>query len=176
MLPLHELLFWLWLVVVTPLLIITRSRRLPPSALSSRSWQTCKQCSFCSCVSIHGSHLLQTLRYSSVATTVSHMLKLIFISKHSSVVISHWFEWMNWLRFSSFYGVTAVHDHPECVFPSLLPLLKCTTHCLTALCCFVSINIQQVLVNISGCHFFLHEGIQWHTFASYALPCQTLLC
>ena len=35
--------------------------------------------------------------------------------------------------------------------------------------CLVATNIQQVLVNVSGCHFFLHGGVHWHTCASYAL-------
>ena len=39
--------------------------------------------------------------------------------------------------------------------------------------CFVSINACQESMNVSGSPFFPHEGIQWHTFASYALPCQT---
>lgn len=42
--------------------------------------------------------------------------------------------------------------------------------------CLVSINIQQTSVNVSGCHFFHHGGIQWHTFASYIPPCQVLFC
>ena len=40
--------------------------------------------------------------------------------------------------------------------------------------CLVSINVQQALINISGDHFFL-QGFYFHTFASYALPCQTPL-
>mgnify|MGYP001852870604 CR=1 FL=1 len=43
---------------------------------------------------------------------------------------------------------------------SLSPLLKSTTHCLTVLTSTV----------------FPHGGIQWHTFASYALPCQSSFC
>ena len=31
-------------------------------------------------------------------------------------------------------------------------------------------------MNVSGCHFFLHEGIQWHTLSSHTFPCQMLLC
>ena len=42
--------------------------------------------------------------------------------------------------------------------------------------CLVSINIQQVLMNANACSFFLHREIQWHTFASYTLPCQTPFC
>ena len=39
-----------------------------------------------------------------------------------------------------------------------------------------SINIQQASMNISRYHFFLMEGTQFHTFASYALPCQMPPC
>ena len=61
---------------------------------------------------------------------------------------------------------------------SLLLLLKHTTYCLTVsmLHHLDSINIQQVLMNVNGCHFFLHGGIQFHIFASCALPCQTPFC
>ena len=31
-------------------------------------------------------------------------------------------------------------------------------------------------MNVNGCHFFPHEEIQCHTFASYTLPCQTRFC
>jgi len=40
----------------------------------------------------------------------------------------------------------------------------------------VPINIQKESMNVNGCHSFLHEGIQFHTFASYALLCQMPLC
>ena len=33
----------------------------------------------------------------------------------------------------------------------------------------VSINVQQALMNVSGCHFFLHGGIQSRTLVLYAL-------
>ena len=36
----------------------------------------------------------------------------------------------------------------------------------------LSMNVRQASVNVNGCHFFPHRGIQFHTFASYALPCQ----
>ena len=53
MLPLHRLLFWLWLTVLTPLII---SNDASPSALYcfNRSWQTCIQYSFSSYMSICG--------------------------------------------------------------------------------------------------------------------------
>ena len=42
--------------------------------------------------------------------------------------------------------------------------------------CLVSINIQQVSMNVSGCSFFLHRGIQFCTFPLYALLCQVPFC
>ena len=71
------------------------SRKLSPSASYwfNMSWQTCIWCSFFFSVSIHGTHLAQTLRYSNVARIISNILKLIFISVHGSLVIVCWFEW-----------------------------------------------------------------------------------
>ena len=40
----------------------------------------------------------------------------------------------------------------------------------------VSINIQQAAVNVNGCRFFLHGGIQCHTFIRTSMSdaiCQT---
>ena len=42
--------------------------------------------------------------------------------------------------------------------------------------CLLTINIQQALINGSGCHFLLHGGIQRHAFALHAFPYQTPLC
>ena len=113
-----------------------RSRKLSPSAMywSNRSWQTCIQCSFCSCMSIHGTHLAQTLRYSNIASIGSNVLKAIFINS-SLVIIIYWFVWMSRLRCSSFCVVTAVHGHLKhgLSFTSLSPQLKHTTHHLTVL-------------------------------------------
>lgn len=61
-----------------------------------------------------------------------------------------------------------------CYSLSLSPLLKHTIHC-ACIHCFFSINIQQALININGCHFFLHGLLKFHTFATSALPCQTPL-
>ena len=38
--------------------------------------------------------------------------------------------------------------------------------------CLVSLNVQQASMNVIGCNFFPHGGIQLHAFASYALPCR----
>jgi len=35
---------------------------------------------------------------------------------------------------------------------------------------------KQALMNVSECHFFPHEGLQWHTFASRALSYQMSFC
>lgn len=110
-----------------------RFRKLPPSALRwfNRSRQTecihtvCIQCSFSSCVSIHGMHLTQTSQYANIATNICNALNPIFSSIHSSLFVIHWFRQMSRLRCSSFC-VTAAHDYPECglYFMSLSPLLS----------------------------------------------------
>jgi len=72
---------------------------------------------------------------------------------------------------------------PETACPSRIWFVFCVTtakthhpppHCANTHW-FISINIQQVSINDCGCHFFLNEGIQQHTFGSYTLPsfCQT---
>ena len=46
----------------------------------------------------------------------------------------------------------------------------------TSLCSHSLLCLHKCLSRIDECQwvpFFPHEGIQWHTFASYALPCQT---
>ena len=61
--------------------------------------------------------------------------------------------------------------------PLLLPLLKCTTHHPTVLTDTVwSPSMFNKGWWMSVVPFFLHRGIQWHTFTSHTLPCQTLLC
>ena len=61
-----------------------------------------------------------------------------------------------------------------------LPLAHCwnapSTFSLCYIHCLVSINDQQTSVNINGCNFFLHGGIQWHITDSYALPFWIPLC
>lgn len=113
------------------------SRKLTPSALRwlSRSWQTCKWCSLSSYVSIHESHLAQTLWHPNIVTIISNTLKSIFSSIHNSLVITHQLEQTSWLRHYSFCGVTAVHSCLEysLSFMSLPPLLKCSTHHITVL-------------------------------------------
>ena len=72
-----------------------------------------------------------------------------------------------------------LHGHLEHPSMLLLLLLKHTTHPLPQCAhvhCLVSIKVQQVLINVSGCHFFPHGRIQFHTFVSCALPCQRPFC
>ena len=47
-------------------------------------------------------------------------------------------------------------------------------HC-THIHCLVSINVQHVLMNFNGCHFFCMEEFN-DSFASHPLPCQTPFC
>ena len=55
----------------------------------------------------------------------------------------------------------------------LLPLLKCTTcPSLGHIHWLVSIKFSKR----QWVPFFPYAGTQWHTFASYTYPCQTLLC
>lgn len=42
--------------------------------------------------------------------------------------------------------------------------------------CLLSINVQHVSVNVSGCHLFSHGRVQWPSSALYTLPCQVLFC
>ena len=42
--------------------------------------------------------------------------------------------------------------------------------------CLVPVNTEQASMNVSRRHFFPHGGIQWHAFASYALPYQMPFC
>ena len=151
-----------------------QSRKLSPSALHwfNRSWQTCIQCSFCFCVSIHGSHQMRTLRYSHGDTT----LKLIFSSIHSSLVIIHWFEQTGWSEHSSF---CSVHTY-SCTYPSrtLLVFSRCCLHSWTTppttlLCQHLLFGLHKcsaTSVNVSGAIFctwrnsvthlcFLHTSI-----------------
>ena len=74
-------------------------------------------------------------------------------------------------------------DRPEhgLLFMSLLLLLKPTAPPTVSFYshphpCLVSINVQQVSTNVNGCHFWQHEGIQWHTSASYTLSHQMPFC
>ena len=57
---------------------------------------------------------------------------------------------------------------------SFTPLLKRTTH--PSLCSHPLVGLPKCSVSTNKCQwviFFLYEGIQFHTFASSALPCQT---
>ena len=171
--PLHGLLLWLKLIVLTP-----QSRHLllcdPCSASSwfNRSWKTCICCSFYSCVSFRRTHLVQALRYSNVATIISSSLKQIFSSAHSCLVIICRFTWMSWLRCSSFHSMTAMHGCPECV----LSLILWNAPPTTSLCSHPLVGLHECSANVDECQFFPHWGIQFHILDSYTLPCQMSFC
>jgi len=144
-----------------------RSRKLSPSASYwfNRSWQTCIQCSLCSCVSIRGTHLAQTLRYSNVATIVSNALQPIFSSVHSSpshnlpicadeLIETLFVSWCDscawpsgtWLVFHVTVATAETcHPPPHCA----------NIHCL------VSVNVQQASMNVIGCNFFCMEEFNY---------------
>jgi len=131
-----------WTAVLTPVCsgdttrkAVTQETVTPSLVLVHLVLTTLNSVLFCFSVTICGTHMVQILWYSSIATIVSNTLKLIFNSIHSSLVTIYRFTWMSWLRFSSFYGVTAMQGHPErgLSFTSLSPLLKSTTHCLTVI-------------------------------------------
>ena len=46
----------------------------------------------------------------------------------------------------------------------------------TSLCSHLQFGLHQRSASISGCNFFPHGGVQWHTFASSSLPYQMPLC
>ena len=118
------------------------------------------RCSFCSCVSIRGTDLVQTLWYSNLSTIVSNAFQLIFSSVCSSLIVICWFTLMSWLRCSFFlvwqlctafgtwlfFHITVAtaethHPPPPCAhIPFLFP-----------------IKVQQVSVNIYGWNFFHME-------------------
>jgi len=72
-----------------------------------------------------------------------------------------------------------VHGCPEyglsCHIIAIAETFHSAPHC-AYIRFLVSINIQQVSVNVNRCHFFLYGGLQWCTFALHVLPCQTPFC
>jgi len=60
----------------------------------------------------------------------------------------------------------------------------CCHHCwnappTTSLCSHPLFGLHKCSASVNECQcvqFFLCRGIQWHTFASYVLPCQTPFC
>lgn len=122
---LHRLPFWLWLLVMSNGLI-TANDAIQDNVISvlywfSRSLQTLYTVFFLSCVSIYGTHLAQTLQYSSVATIDSNALKSVFSSIHSIlVVIWRWadldaFQFMMWQLCMALQNVLCLsHCFPCC--------------------------------------------------------------
>jgi len=85
-----------------------------------------------------------------------------------------------WFKITNVYIGCSMHSHLEhgLSFMSLSPLLKCTTHSRTVLSapvCSSSMFSKCWWMSMDG-YLFPHGGIQWHTFASYVLVCQTPLC
>jgi hypothetical protein len=125
--------------------------------------QPAKLCKVChdlknSCVSIHRTHLAQTLQYSNIVNIESNALHPTFSPMQSSLVVIHWFTSWSWC--SSFHELTGLQVHWN---------MTCVSHH----CChfwntppppqyahihrLVSINFLQVSTNVNGCNFFLME-------------------
>ena len=106
-------------------------------------------------MSILGTHLAQTLRYSNVATIASNALQAIFSCVHSSlVVIRRFVSWCDscawpsgtWLVFHVAVATAETrHPPPHCA----------NIHYL------VSVNVQQASVNVIGCNFFRMEEFNY---------------
>jgi len=62
-------------------------------------------------------------------------------------------------KHNPFYNTAEMHHLP--------------THYVNIYC---SISIKVQLVNVNGCHVFLHGWIQWPPLALYAIPCQMPCC
>jgi len=171
-----------WTVVVTSYLVMMRSRQMSPAALSRfySSWQACVWCSFCTYVSICGTPQVQSLQYINISTIVSSTLQpIIQLYTHFTghnpqicagelieAVFILWCDSCAWLSgmllvFHIAVATTETHHPPP--------------HRVHR-CCLVLVNIQWLLMNVNGCSVFLHGGIQCHTFASSALPCQIPTC
>ena len=156
------------------------SRKLSRSAAYwfNRSWQTRLPRSFCFCVSIYGTHLVQTLQYSNIPSFL-----------------------MQWSWYSAPYGVPWLESTDACgqadwnaphfvVWPLSVAVwnMACLSchfcHCWNVpptalLCSHPLFGLHKYSASISECQcvpFFLHGGIQFHTFASSSLPCQTPFC
>lgn len=162
---------------------MVQSRKLSPSGsyLFSRSWQTFITCSFCSCVSIGGTHLVQTLWYFNV---ISNILKQIFIL-YSFLIIICWFTWMNfvvWHLCVAIWNVACLPCHCH--------------HCwnappTTSLCSHPLLDLQERSASVvyqwvpfffhmeefsSTPLFCLHFHVsQWHHCVTVPL-CSHLLC
>lgn len=176
----RRLLLWLQLILVIPHLITSSDviQDTVTFSLGPDKFEYSISFFFFSAVTICKTYLVKTLWYFNTAAIISSALELVFSSIHSSLVVIRWFAQMYWSRHSSFCGMIFVDGHLEHDLPFTLlrPFLKQTTHSL-------SVHISSYpLFGFHKCPpsfdegqcvpFFSHGGLQWHTFASYALPCQ----
>lgn len=165
MLLLNGLLFWQWLVVVTPHILTSHYEVQETVTLGLLFIQyilkTCMLCSFCSCLSSWWDHLAQTLWYCNVVTFVSDTLKSIFSSSHSSpgcnlLICVDWLSkvlFILWCDTCAWPSGTWLAFHITGTIDEIYnPLPHCANiHSL------LSTNVQQALMNINGCYFFLTE-------------------
>jgi len=106
-------------------LAMMRSGKLSSSASYqfNKSWGTCILCSLFSCVSICGTHVAQTLWYSTIATIVSSALKLLFPGHNPLILTGELIETL----LISWCDSCVRLSRTSLTFTSLLPLLKCST-------------------------------------------------
>lgn len=106
-------------------LAMMRSGKLSSSASYqfNKSWGTCILCSLFSCVSICGTHVAQTLWYSTIATIVSSALKLLFPGHNPLILTGELIETLliSWCDSCVWLSRTSL------TFTSLLSLLKRST-------------------------------------------------
>ena len=161
--------------------IMMHLRRVSLSALYwfSRTWRTCIQCSFCSCVE----HL-----WDPPGANFAVFQHCYHSFQHTKADIQFCTE---------FSG----YNLPVCVDELIVTLCFvvwqlcmasqnmvsyscCCCHCqntppTASLCSHPLFGLQKHSANVHECQlvpFFPHGGIQLHTFASSAPPCQMLFC
>ena len=172
--PLHGLLFWLWLVLVTPH-FVTSNSVIQETVTFSLVFQWVL-------TNLHTVFFQFLSEYSWDTPGANFVIMLPplfpkhswswYSSLHNSLVLTHWTVWISWSLFvlgcDTFVWLSGM-------WPAFhMAIITAETHLPPPHCahshCLVSRNIQQTSKNVSGCCFF---HIQLYTFSSYALPCQT---
>lgn len=86
----------------------------------------------------------------------SHQHQLFIFASDEQEPACHTPKKLHQQRWSTTTITTTGMHHP----------LPCCAHTQ----CMVSMYVQTVLMNVSGCHCFLHRGIQLHPSVLYVLP------
>ena len=109
-------------------------------------------CFICSCMSIHRTHLAQTVWYSNIATIVSSALKLIFSSKqfshHNSLIHTHKPIKTFLISWCDSYAWPSITWLIFCI--AVATAVTSPTTSLHYSHCLVSINVQHMSINVNG--------------------------